>query len=143
MTAKDQIEEYLSGRPPHTATMSDVGRAIGVSRQRVAQLAQKNDWAFALTERGGHRCIDCGGECRRRRRRCVECRAARDELNRAPPPLSLTCATCGVGFQRRVCDQRAIDRKRGGRAGPPYFCSKPCFYARGRKTNSKTGCIFS
>lgn len=140
MTAKDRIDEYFKGCPPPSATMSDVARAVGVSRQRVEQLAKKNDWPLALPEHRTHQCIDCGEQCQYRRRRCVECRKVRDELNRAPPPLTLTCATCGVAFQRRVYEQRAIDKRRGGRCGPPYFCRMECFYARGPgKTNVGTG----
>lgn len=75
--------------------------------------AAEGSGPYRKRTRRTYTCIDCGGECSRKAKRCRAC--ARIAAKRR---IAIQCEQCGVVFERQVCYV--------ARGAEHSFCSVPC-----------------
>ena len=147
---KDDIQEMCIDDP--YLSLKDIGDILGISRERVRQIIDKNNY-YATTEgfeyldlipitrlrkpsiKSTYICIDCGkeGENKRKYGRCSDCLAYSHRLR-------IVCAHCNkeVLLTGPQTSSRKSSRNRGKIKNPErYFCSQHCSSVYMGKANRK------
>jgi hypothetical protein len=110
------------------ATMTEIGLAVGLSRERVRQILKRGGVRTASVGSDGaprmYRCQECGSEFQSQARPRVFCSKQCRRNNRS---LELVCAeeTCGRTFRRTLALINAHQR-RGLDNTKRAFCGKAC-----------------
>lgn len=124
---------------------SDIARIMGVSRQRVGQLADRAEAAGLVVVRRQVRqetCPVCGAVHRRKNPYCSRsCRLAANPPKFGGPSSNIeveifTCDGCGVKFsrtRRQIYLGKKLVERRGKKPLEKKFCTKECYHNRGAK----------
>ena len=117
MNAKSQILTELKNKP--NTRFADIGKAVGVSREYVRQVATMV--GISAASRPKRSCIVCGkgiwpGDYGYRQSNCPDCR------RKSVGKLTFTCDGCGRMFVR-TARSVMVQSKYGQR---PRFCSRSC-----------------
>ena len=118
---RDRILELRTQNP--TVTAAEMGRIIGVKRQRISQLLPKLGLTTSFVKEV-NKCVDCGSSIANK---SVRCRACFNKMGW----LKKRCATCRKIV--RVSKSNYEYRVKNGKYSGDVYCDRPCFYARNKK----------
>lgn len=117
---KPKVLELLGGNP--TLPYSIVAEEVGVTRERVRQIAQRNGYPSRKGKPKSKICPVCKNTYYSRRLHCSRTCAYKAKRKR----VVVICHNCRKPVERTPSNLRNKSGK--------YFCSRECFYSRWEKT---------
>lgn len=117
-------------------TFNAIGGIVGVSRERVRQIALQQGWRSPVSHARTveeywadprRKCPECGGPKEKRNKTCG-C------VGRMVMVVDLVCQECGKAFEREWAQQRNLIRHNPSH-GAHVFCSRRCFGLWAGKTH--------
>jgi len=121
---KPKVLEILGENP--SLPYSIIAEEVGVTRERVRQIARRNGYPSRKGVTKWRICPVCGNIYHTRRVHCSRICAYQAKRKR----IIVSCYTCGKPIERAP---GALRNKSGN-----YFCSRVCFYKKWNKEKSST-----